>query len=295
MQCRDFREMADSYLSDELLIETNHDMMRHLETCVECRGELAARRELRSKLREGFQRSPELQISDDFVSTLKAQLQNVAERQSRLFVVRRVAYVLIAASLAIAALFGFRFFQLRWGRQNPNPNDVAQSERSSTGSTALDAALAESAAGDHRDCALHHRLPERPIPLDEAGRIYDRVYLGLVNAVMSGGVLPADVELVGGHSCVFKGRRFGHVVLKYHGQLISVLVSTLEAQERSGLAPTDQFIADPEVDGYQLAHFDTARHTVYVVSSLNSDENMLIARAIEPSLSRHISNTERAA
>ena len=62
MQCRDFREVADSYLSDELLVETNHDVIAHLETCADCRRELAARRELRTILRTSFAKAEELQI-----------------------------------------------------------------------------------------------------------------------------------------------------------------------------------------------------------------------------------------
>ena len=33
MRCEDFREIADSFLSDELLVETNHEVVRHLEDC----------------------------------------------------------------------------------------------------------------------------------------------------------------------------------------------------------------------------------------------------------------------
>ena len=40
MQCRDVRELADSFLSDQLLVETNHQLVRHLETCPDCRAEI---------------------------------------------------------------------------------------------------------------------------------------------------------------------------------------------------------------------------------------------------------------
>ena len=44
MQCCDLREVADSYLSDELLVETNHEVIVHLEACADCHRELSARR-----------------------------------------------------------------------------------------------------------------------------------------------------------------------------------------------------------------------------------------------------------
>jgi putative zinc finger protein len=48
MNCRDVRELADSFLSEELLTETNHDILRHVESCVSCRNEIATRRQLRA-------------------------------------------------------------------------------------------------------------------------------------------------------------------------------------------------------------------------------------------------------
>ena len=46
MECRDVREMADSFLGEELLTETNHEILRHLDTCPVCRADLAGRRAL---------------------------------------------------------------------------------------------------------------------------------------------------------------------------------------------------------------------------------------------------------
>ena len=39
MHCRDVRELADSFLTGQLLVETNHEVVKHLETCPECRAE----------------------------------------------------------------------------------------------------------------------------------------------------------------------------------------------------------------------------------------------------------------
>ena len=302
MDCRDFRERADSYLSDELLVETNHDVIRHLESCPDCRRELAARRELRSRLRQGFQRAPELQISEQFANGLKTQLREIALRRTPSLVVRRAGYIAVAASLVIIAALGFRAVQQRWRSQTPqavsggvNRNDIDDRDRSNVGSAPLSAALAENAVGDHRDCALHHRLAEKPIDLEEAGRRFDRAYIKLVNAVTAEGILPAGVELVGAHSCVFKGQRFGHVILKYHGQLVSILVTRIETQDDSALTGTQETIASVQLDGFQLAHFQTRQHAVSVVSGLSDSENFSIAQAVEPSLSRHIRDAERAA
>ncbi len=59
----------------------------------------------------------------------------------------------------------------------------------------------------------------------------DPVYLNLAKAVLSGrdGV-PDEAELVEAHSCVFRGRRFGHLVFKSHGRIISLLVTDVLAR-----------------------------------------------------------------
>jgi hypothetical protein len=273
VQCHDFRELADSYLSDELLVETNHDVIGHLEMCADCRRELAARRDLRSKLRTGFDNAPDLQMSEEFDGRLTAQLRDAAFSPARFSAAK---YVAIAASVLIVSALGFIAVQQRWRLQTS-------------------AALTASVVGDHRDCALNHRLDEKPIDLDEAGRKYDRVYINLVSAVMSEGQLPAGVELVDAHSCIFKGRRFGHVILKYRGELVSVLVTNIETQDHAGSTGVKEAVAEAQLDGFQLVHFETTRHAVYVVSGLSDAENLSIARAIEPSVSRHINEADRAA
>jgi len=52
------------------------------------------------------------------------------------------------------------------------------------------------------------------------------VYINLTKAVFSQqGDAPLDAQFVEAHSCVFAGRRFAHIILKYHGRLVSFLVT----------------------------------------------------------------------
>jgi len=44
--CRETRELGDAFLSDQLLVETTHDIVRHLETCAACREEIDSRFDL---------------------------------------------------------------------------------------------------------------------------------------------------------------------------------------------------------------------------------------------------------
>src|SRR5260370_29002085 len=78
MQCRDVREIADSFLGEELLVETNHEILRHLETCPDCRADLAARRALRAAVRRAFADAHELVLSPEFTAQLRTRLRAAA-------------------------------------------------------------------------------------------------------------------------------------------------------------------------------------------------------------------------
>src|SRR5688572_16386699 len=112
MQCREFREVADSYLSDELLVETNHDMITHLEACADCRRELGARRELRATLRTAFTKAEELRIDDRFSERLGRRLHEAATTEVTVFWRRRMR-IAIAACLLVATVIVL----VAWRRQ----------------------------------------------------------------------------------------------------------------------------------------------------------------------------------
>ncbi|MEP6636577.1 MAG: hypothetical protein ABJB97_07605 [Acidobacteriota bacterium] len=309
MQCRELREIADSYLSGELIVETNHDVISHLEQCNDCRRELAARRELNSRLRALFVNAPENQMRPEFADRLGIQLHEHAlgKRSAPVARKQRILWLALAACLLLATGLGLVVIRPRMSPQ-PSFQEVAEYDPTRTYSPELNQGtpvsllkteFTRSAAGDHRDCAIHFRLAEKPIDLEVAGRKFDPVYINLTNVVLSQGGMPRDAKLVEAHSCVFEGRRFAHIILKYHGHLVSLLVTeTSPNRETKGAPQTlaqQQVIACSQFDGYRVSCFQTTRHAVFVVSDLPEGENLLLARAIAPSLYAHVTRTEKAA
>ena len=324
MQCHDFHELADSYLGDELLIETNHDVLQHLEACSDCRDELAARRALRAQLRVAFAHATELQPTPAFVARLHTQLRAEALGTSSAF--KWNSWMAIAASVLFIATIGLLTTQRR--RPQPPVTEIATVHRDESNGKEIKSAqalppaplptspapdaleapaqflmagLQAAAAGDHRDCAVSFKLPTLPISLDEAGRLYDRAYSGLTNAVSLRGVpLSAQAHIVEAHSCVFGGRRFAHIVVRDHDHLISVLVTDLDGAPAAaaGEAVPDgarQTVVDQAATaGYQVAYFTTTKHAVFVVSDLPPERNNEVARALAPSVSRHLRRAESA-
>jgi hypothetical protein len=78
MECRDVREMADSFLARELVTETNHEILRHLDVCPVCRADVAGRRALRDGLRRAFQNARELGPTAEFTTRLRTTLGKAA-------------------------------------------------------------------------------------------------------------------------------------------------------------------------------------------------------------------------
>src|SRR5678816_1790463 len=119
MQCHQFREVADSYLGNELSVETIHDINTHLEHCSSCRAELESRRALRGTLRQAFIGSPENQVRPEFVARLNTELQIQASHPdqhhrgaSNNRLRSRSSLIAMAACLFIAALASLQMVRL---------------------------------------------------------------------------------------------------------------------------------------------------------------------------------------
>jgi hypothetical protein len=278
MQCSDFREIADSYLSDELLIETNHDVIRHLDSCANCRFELASRRHLRGQLRTQFSQATDLQMPDEFANNLRLHLRDQALGRPRV-VIPRMAYVGIAATILVATVVGLL---------------AVQSWRNSRRELIAWTNLTESAIGDHRECALEHKLGPTIIDLKEAGQTYDRAFANLAGAITTEGALPAGAQLIDAHSCEFQKRRFAHLVIKFHDQVVSILIAKTDRPNRRAPIPQPgDLVAPLQSDSYRIAYFQSAGHAVFVASELNESDNLTLARSVAPALAKHLTRTEQ--
>ncbi len=246
MECRDVRELADSFLSEQLLVETTHDILRHLAQCRSCREEIDSRRRLRTALRGAFDRSPELRATPEFLASIGHRVR--AQQSGRRSAWSWRPMMAMAASLLLVA-------------------SVALGGREWLGASLLHAAL-----GDHQNCAIRFALKEKPISLEQAAQRFDPAYLSLV------ALAPSPVRLSHGeltvlerHSCVYGRRRFAHIVLRYRGTLVSVLVTP----DRLARIPTEL-----AADGTSVSSFRVGRFAAFVVSSASAAETREIAAAV---------------
>src|SRR5215471_351542 len=105
MNCGDVQAAADSPLAEKLAVETNQEILRHLETCSSCGAEIDARRRVRAALRRAFNDAPGLRPRPEFGSRLREQLRQSAiqEQRSRAFPRR---WLTVAAGVVLAAGLG---------------------------------------------------------------------------------------------------------------------------------------------------------------------------------------------
>lgn len=259
MQCRDARELLDSFIGEELLVETNHELLRHLATCPDCSAELEGRRRVRSGLKDAFNRSGELQVRSQFVDGLTTRLRVSARPSARRQWQNRG--FAIAASLLVLAGVGAYVVRARL-------SDVTRL-----------------AGGDHQNCAVKFALPEKPISLEEAAKRFDPAYAQLRTTP------PDTVRTAAGtlriadrHSCVFGGRRFGHVVFRLDDHLVSVLMTSDEGA--SPQADGRQLAWLPRMNGLGMASMRTTGHVVYIVSDLQDADFRTVAEALAQPASR---------
>jgi anti-sigma factor RsiW len=269
MTCRDVREVADSFLAEELLTETNHEILRHLETCPACRADLAARRELREGLRGAFQRASDLTPRPEFIVDVQARLHAAVRRQPIRRGIRFQGLWVLAATVLLGVAVTLAYVGRDW--------------ISSAG------ALARAAVGDHRNCALQFRLAERPISLEEAAQRYGAVYQVLE------GLPPRDVSTPAGvahvlerHACVYAGRRFAHIVFEYRGAKVSLLVTAVDGSVPSSLPGEALPHVAPEgrIDDINVVSFRSGRHVVFVAGDLSQADLIQLADAVAQPLYR---------
>ncbi len=302
MNCTGFKEVADSYLANELLVETNHEILQHLENCSNCRNELSTLRNFREKLRAAVKNAPDSQINPAFVTRLRANLRDEANRGSEsvwasLFGLRPMVWA-FGAILALGVGFGVVQI-IRQNQTAPvarvNPNQTPQANNVVIDNPQFqNAAFVEErkdAIEDHKVCALQHGANEKPLDLNEAAKKFselDKKFgFDILEPIRES--CGNDVKVLIAHSCEANNRTFVHLVLQYHQKIVSVSVAKRE--ESDGVSTSA--ISCQRVDGFQTSCFQTSKHSIFVISEMDENENLKFARTIEPLLSKRIEKSEQ--
>jgi Putative zinc-finger len=266
MNCQDFRELSDSYLSNELLVETNHEVIHHLENCAACRQVLSFRRELRGKLRQTLKNSAEFQPNFAFETRLRANLKDEVSAEKSWFNLRFLATAMAGLLIVFSIGFGVSYFN-------------KQSENSSLAKLAWQE-INKDAIGDHKFCAIdklkQFELAGKEISTEKTE--FKEKHMKSLQANFS-----PNVQVLVTHKCEFNGRVFNHTILQEGNHTVSVLLtesdSALDAKTIS-----DDAIATNSEAGFQIASFKNDKKAIFVISNLPETKNLGIARTISKSI-----------
>ena len=265
-QCDRVRRQLDAYLSNELLVETTSEVLRHLESCEACTREL----ESRVRVREALRRAVARQSPPEYLR--EAIHQRLRSAQPRfLGGFHATTWALALASVALVLVAGQQWLRFRRGRQ-------------------LVASVLTLGAADHLHCAIQaHNYPEVANPPDQLRQKLGPQYAGLllvVEAKLSG------FQVLEAHICSVPGspRKYVHFIARGKGTILSVILTQHEGES----LPPGSFLLAGAAGGVDLykakleemsvAGFETNEYFGFVVSDLGQDEMVQLAAVLAPAL-----------
>ncbi len=290
MECRNFKELLDSYLCQELAVETNHQLLSHAEHCPPCRAEMASRRNLRESLRRACSQD---RMSDEACERLRARLRtealapdskNQTNQWLNLFNLRFALPVAATAVVLIVTIFAVLPL-LKSKSETAQPIETAQSPKSGS-APELSEVLVIEAASDHNKCASKFLHANKSAAMPDT---VEPDYVGLEKVAAVGA---EGLRLHAAHVCAPDGRRFAHLVYTRDKALISLLVTNRDERAlKVGNLPS----TDDKLEGFQeinrenlsLGAFQTAKHIILVVSDLPKSENNKLALTLALPVVKH--------
>src|SRR6516162_9353856 len=265
-QCERVRRQLDAYLSNELLVETTSEVLKHLDSCEACSSELGSRQ----RVREALQKAATRQLPPAHLR--EAIRQRLRSAQPGLFSRFRVTTWAVAlASLTVVMVAGQQWLGFERGRQ-------------------IVANVLTLGVSDHLHCAIRGRnYPELANPPEQLGEKLGPQYAGLLPVVEE--KLPG-FQLLEAHICSVPGspRRYVHFIARGQGTILSVILT-----KRGGEflpagrllvagAPTGVNLYKAKLEATSVAGFETNEYFGFVVSDLGQDEMMQLAASLAPAL-----------
>ncbi len=274
-RCERIRQQLDSYLSNELLVETATEIVCHLESCEACSRDLESRMRVRDALQRAVAKQP---VPD---SVRAGVLRKLRDSQPRYFVRttgRRWAVGLAAIAFLLFSLFAGEWLSLHRGQE-------------------LIASILKLGVSDHLICAIKgHNYPELANSPDQIRKKLGAPYAPLLRVVQE---RVHGFEVLEGHVCSIPGsdRKYVHFITRGQGTILSVILT-----ERNGASlPKGKFLASAEsaglsiyedhLSGMEIAGFESAQYFAFVASDLSQHQVLQVARELAPALNEKLHMT----
>jgi len=288
--CERYRRYFDAYLDNELLVETNQDVLQHLNSCTECTRILESRARTKQLVRDAVRTED---APPELVAALRSRLRT--ERPG-FFASSTARWTMAAAAVLLAAIVGVA--GLQWGRVEPFArNDGVFQTISARVQDILRVGLI-----DHVHCTIVLQRWKQFVSFEEmkagSGRqALGPEFIGLVPAVEA--KLGPQYKLVQGHRCVANRRQYVHLILTGNNDAILSLVITEKNNESFREADAVAVMKASGIPIYrdrqgilEIAGFESDKYLAYVVSNLDRDANLNAASLIVPTVYDHLHKLE---
>ena len=286
--CERVRGYLQSYINNELLVETNHEVLRHLESCPACAAELEQHLRLKTRLQSAV-------ASQGVPAALRFKIrEQIRQHNSQgVFGGNWGRWGAIAAAVFLVG-FGTWLTRGRWSQGDIYADGPAQDafiqRISLTVSTVLRVGLR-----DHVHCAVLSGIPKTRPSLEQVTQDMGPTYKGLVPLVKAS--IPPDYRIVMGHQCDYGGRTYVHLAMSNGTNLMSLVIARKEHGESlETLAPalrtSGATVYQAAAQQYEIAGFETDAYLAFVVSDLSAKSNLQIAASLAPSMHAFLSKAQ---
>jgi len=267
-QCERIRRHLDAYLSNELLVETTSEILRHLETCEACTREL----ETRTRVRDLARRAAMSQVPPE---ELRLSIQRRLRETEPSFWSgsRQLNWAVALAGIVVIVVGGIVAHE---GAR------ALRGRRSVAGVLAL-------GVSDHVQCAIQgHNYPEVANPPEVLRKKLGAQYAGLLDVVHQN---LAGFEILEAHICSIPGssRKYVHFITRGRGTILSVILTKNDGAQFPGgafrsVALGSINLYEAHEQGMNVAGFESAGYLGFVVSDLSQAATMQIAKQLAPPL-----------
>jgi|GEM_PF-663286 len=293
--CRRIRSYLDSYLNNELFVETNYEVLKHMEICDSCSRSLRDRARLKDQLKSAVMR--------DYAPVALRERINDNLRAGRRFKLSTLTIVMAAAAalLVIALSVPFVFKSISSKESLSLHAEVTSGD--------VTGQLLKIGFDDHVYCAIDHGMANRKFTVEQMSERLGPEYAGLVEVLKQR--MPQDYQVVVGHRCHYRGREFIHLIMLNQSDEVSLVITRKNgetfppdgavavagaAAAIGGATAVEKAAGVPIYErawqNVQVAGLETRDYLAFVVSNSTMDDNLQIASSLGRSIRDFLSKLE---
>jgi hypothetical protein len=255
--CRKVLAKLDSYIDNELLAESNLEILEHFRACPSCTGEAQQRRNVRTRLQTAVR---DVKLPAGLEDRVRQRL-----RQSQPPKTTRFHLMAIAATLTVcvASWAAYHFASPRLATMN---------------------AVLQVGLNDHLHCAVIRQTANRPkLPTNKLAAEWHELVPVVERHV------PGDLPFSLAHECQYRGRKFIHLTFRNDNSLLSLVIARKQDGESLAAANLLPALSHSGIPLYaagsqqfQIAAFEEPQYLVFTISDLPAAKNLDLLIAMAP-------------